>query len=98
MAHCAIFRRGKYATVDNLYDLLARLVTDLCDRDQLGDCPPSLGGTVDHAAARLLHHAAVQPMATPFDDDLPTRLNELDRLPLPDRLRLLQAAVQRTRT
>jgi hypothetical protein len=80
-----------------LHDLLARLVVELCDRDQLGGCPPSLGVAVDKAAACLLNLATPQHVTCRFDDDLPARLGDLDRLPLPERLRLLKNAVERTR-
>ncbi|MEW1660338.1 hypothetical protein [Streptomyces sp. NPDC093707] len=69
--------------------LLAPLVVELYDRDLLGDHPVSLGGTVDEAAACLLNLATPQRATGRFDDDLADRLSELDRLPLPDRLRLL---------
>lgn len=79
----------------NLHELLARLVIELSDGDQLGSYPPSLGGVVDEAAARLLNLATPQSVARPFDEDLSARLGDLDRLPLPERLRLLEAAARR---
>ncbi|MGP3949635.1 hypothetical protein [Streptomyces sp. 7N604] len=79
-----------------LHDLFAQLVVELCDRDLLGDHPPSLGGTVDQAAACLLNLATPERPARFFDEDLPARLGELDRLPLPERLRLLEAATRHT--
>ncbi|MEU6142381.1 hypothetical protein ABZ848_18660 [Streptomyces sp. NPDC047081] len=85
------------ASAPSLHELLARLVVGLFDRDQLGGCPPSLGGVVDEAAACLLNLATPQRVATAFDDDLLARLGDLDRLPLPERLRLLEACVRRTR-
>ncbi|GHJ35452.1 hypothetical protein Sm713_10610 [Streptomyces sp. TS71-3] len=79
-----------------LHDLLARLVVELYDDDELGSHPPSLGRVVDQAAACLLNLAFPQRTTSTFDDDLPARLEELDHLPLPKRLRLLEAATRHT--
>ncbi|GCB94688.1 hypothetical protein SALB_07489 [Streptomyces noursei] len=82
--------------VPPLHALLAQLVVELYDRDLLGNRPPSLGGIVSEAASCLLNLATPQRVTRPFDEDLSERLNELDRLPLPERLRLLQAATRHT--
>ncbi|MFF2811821.1 hypothetical protein ACFVT2_32540 [Streptomyces sp. NPDC058000] len=77
-----------------MHALLAHLVVELYDRDLLGDRPPSLGGVVDEAVSCLLNLATPQHVARPFDEDLADRLRELDRLPLPERLRLLETAAR----
>ncbi|MFJ9710845.1 hypothetical protein [Streptomyces sp. NPDC101234] len=84
-------------SVPPLDDLLAQLVVELYDHDRLGGRTRSLGGTVDEAAACLLNLATPQRVTSPFDEDLRTRMRDLDRRPLPERLLLLKAAVRRTR-
>ncbi|MFF4602582.1 hypothetical protein ACFY12_07480 [Streptomyces sp. NPDC001339] len=84
------------AVVPHLHDLLATLVVQLSDRDQLGGRPCSLGLVVDEAAACLLNVAIPQRTTLPFDPDVLARLAEVDRLPLPGRRRLLAAATRCT--
>lgn len=79
-----------------IHDLLAHLVIKLYDNDLLGDLPLSLGRIVDEATACLLNLAAPQRLTDPADEDLLVRLADLDRLPLPERLRLLAAAKHHT--
>ncbi|KUN03532.1 hypothetical protein AQI95_23885 [Streptomyces yokosukanensis] len=73
-----------------------RLLTETHDR--LGGRRPSLGGTVDEVAACLLNLVKPQYVASPFDEDLRSRTGDLDRLPLPECLRLLKAGAACTGT